>query len=345
MLLSCNKCDIMKEQLIKYIKEVVGFQMLIHQLSTAIKGKLPLYLRDEYQWFEAELEDKKCLFAVVNTENFGGISQFGKHFQKVKEITEMPVVAVFDYLEAYNRKRLIEKKIAFVVPDKQLYIPEFIIDLREYSIAAKKKKGALNPLAQQILLLFILDKENKFEIEQLTFKSLAALFGTNPMGITRAVESLKNQELIEIIGDKEKTIHFIADKRNLWLMAKKHRIFINPVQIRVFVDELPQNINLLHAYDNALTEYTDINPVRQEYYAIEKGMFQALKKTNALINENTYEGRFCFEVWKYNPMTINKLLFENNQTVDPLSLLLCYDDNYDERVEMAMEQIERDFIW
>jgi hypothetical protein len=344
-MLLCNKYDIMKEQLIQYIKEVVGFQMLINPLNADLKGKLPLYLRDEYQWFEAELEDKKCLFAVVNNENAGGISQLGKHFQKVKEITEMPVVAVFDYLEAYNRKRLIEKKIAFVVPEKQLYIPEFIIDLREYSIATKKKKGALNPLAQQILLLFILDKVNKLEVEQLTFKRLAELLGTNPMGITRAVESLKNQELIDIIGDKEKTIHFIASKRNLWLMAKKHRIFINPVQKRVFVDELPQNINLLRAYDNALTEYTDINPARQEYYAIDKGMFQALKKTNALINENSYEGRYCFEVWKYNPMTINKLLFENNQTVDPLSLLLCYDDNYDERVEMAMEQIENKYLW
>ena len=44
-------------------------------------------------------------------------------------------------------------------------------------------------------------------------------------------------------------------------------------------------------------------------------------------------------------MTINKLLFENNQTVYPLSLLLCYDDNYDERVEMAMEQIENKYLW
>lgn len=335
----------MKEQLIKYIKEVVGFEIFIHQLNATIKGKLPLYLRNEYQWYEVILENRQCLFAVINDGSNAGISQLEKQFKKVKEITEMPVVAVFDYLEAYNRKRLIEKKIAFIVPDKQLYIPEFIIDLREYSLATKKKKGALSPMAQQILLLFILDKQNKLEIEQLTFKTLAVLLDTNPMGITRAVESLKNQNLIEIIGDKEKTIRFIADKGRLWMMAKEQSIFINPVLKRVYVDEIPQNINLLHTHDNALTEYTDINPARQEYYAIEKGMFQALKKTKALINENNYEGRYCIEVWKYNPLTIKKLLFENTQAVDPLSLVLCYMDTHDERVEMAMEQIENEYLW
>lgn len=335
----------MKDQLIKYIKEVVGFEILIHQLNAAIKGKLPLYLRDEYQWYEVILENRQCLFAVINDESNAGISQLEKQFQKVKEITEMPVVAVFEYLEAYNRKRLIEKKIAFIVPDKQLYIPEFIIDLREYSIAAKKKKGALSPMAQQILLLFILDKHNKLEIEQLTFKRLAVLLNTNPMGITRAVENLKNQNLIEIKGEKEKNIHFIADKGKLWMMAKEQRIFINPVMEKVYVDEIPQNINLLQTYDNALTEYTDINPTRQEYYAIEKSMFQALKKTKALINENKYEGRYCLEVWKYNPLTIKKLLFEKTQAVDPLSLVLCYNDIHDERVEMAIEQIENEYLW
>ncbi len=335
----------MKELLIKYINEVVGFQILVHQLDTAIKGTLPLYLRDAYQWYEAEIESRQCLFAVVDHENYGGINQLGKHFNKVKEITKLPVIAVFDSLEAYNRKRLIEKKIAFVVPNKQLYIPEFIIDIREYNKAAKKKKGNLTPMAQQILILFILDKYNKLEIEKLPFKDLAGLLNTNPMSITRAVESLKNQELIEITGEKEKTIHFIDSKRDLWMTAKKHNIFINPVIKRVFIDKLPQNINLLKSNDNALTEYTDINPTHQEYFAIENSIFQALKRTNALINENNYDGKYCIEVWKYNPLIINKLLFETNQIVDPLSLLLCYKDTYDERVEMALEQIENKYLW
>jgi hypothetical protein len=333
----------MKELLIKYIKEVVGIGILIHKLDSGTKKKLPLYLKDEYEWYEATLEKRKCLFAIA--ESYGSISQLENQLRKAKEITGMPVIAVFDYLEAYKRKRLIEKKLAFVVPNKQLYIPEFIIDLREYSTTAKKKEGTLSPMAQLILLIFILDKGNKLKIENLTFKKLAALLETNPMGITRAVGSLKNQGLIEIIGDKEKTIRFVANKGYLWKMAKESHILITPVMKRVYIDELPPTIHLLRAYDNALSEYTDINPVKQEYYAIEKSMFQSLKKTNTLVNENSYQGKYCIEVWKYNPLTINKLLFEKAQKVDPLSLILCYKDTLDERVEMATEQIENEYQW
>ena len=344
-MLLCNLYDIMKERLVSYLRKVVGFEILILQPKASVIGKLPLYLRDEYKWHEVILENRPCLFAMIDNENHAGINQIGKQFQKVKEITGMPVVAVFDSLEAYNRKRLIEKKIAFIVPDKQLYIPELIIDLREYSFTIKKKKDTLSPMAQQILLLFLLDSHNKLEIQELAFKKLAELLKTNPMGITRAVESLKNQELIEIIGDKERTLHFAAERDELWMMAKEQDILINPVLKKVFIDELPQNTQFLRCFDNALTEYTDMNPARQEYYAIEKKMYYALKKANKLFNENKYEGKYCIEVWKYDPTTIITLLFKNTKVVDPLSLFLCYLNTEDERIEMAMEQIEKEFIW
>ncbi|NOQ24357.1 MAG: MarR family transcriptional regulator [Bacteroidales bacterium] len=335
----------LKEQLIAYIKEIVGFEIIVQEVSNALNSKLPLYLKEEYKWYHAILEQRDCLFAVIDDANYAGISQTGKHFEKIKNITGMPVIAVFNNLEAYNRKRFIEKKIAFVVPGKQLYIPELIIDLKEYSNTVKKKTSTISPVAQQLLLLFLLDKQNTLHIEEKTFKDLAALLETNPMGVTRAVESLKNHDLIEVMGEKEKKLRFLLDRLNLWKTALTQNIFINPVMRQIYIDELPQNIKLLRCYDNALTEYTDINPVRQEYYAIEKNMYQAFKKTNALINENKYEGRYCIEVWKYNPSTIIKLLFEDAQVVDPLSLFLCYKDTHDERIEMAMEQIEKEFIW
>jgi len=200
-------------------------------------------------------------------------------------------------------------------------------------------------MAQQLLLLFLLDKHNKLKIEELSFKNLAILLKTNPMGVTRAVESLKNQKIIEIIGDKEKTIRFANDKQSIWTNAKEQNLLINPVLKRIFIDELPRQIRLLHCSDNALAEYTDINPVKQEYYAIDKSMYYALKKTNALVNENNREGEYCFEVWKYDPATIIDHLFKKTQVVDPLSLFLCYKDNRDERIEMALEQIENEYVW
>jgi hypothetical protein len=335
--------NIMKT-LIAYIKDVVGLEIEIQPLARAVIDKLPMYLTEGYQWHKIVLADRPCILAQMKEANAFGIAQIEKHFVLVRKITQLPVIAIFDKLEAYNRKRLIEKRIAFIVPDKQLYIPEFLIDLKEFGVADKKKQSTLTPVAQQLFLIFILDKKNNLKLENLTFKELAYLLGTNPMGITRAVENLKYHEVIEVTGDKEKFIRFIFDRQQTWHNAEHRNILINPVLKRVYVDEKPQGIFMLRSYNSALPEYSDINPTRQEFYALEKNRFYALQKNNTLINANKQEGEYCIEVWKYNPETVTNKLLSNTQVVDPLSLYLCYTEIQDERVEMAKEQIIQKFI-
>jgi DNA-binding transcriptional regulator YhcF (GntR family) len=330
--------------LIAYIKEVVGLEIEIQPLARTVLEKLPMYLIEGYQWYKIVLAGRLCILAQMKEENAFGIAQIEKHFEQVKKITQLPVIAIFDKLEAYIRKRLIEKRIAFIVPDKQLYIPEYLIDLREYGIADKKKQSTLTPVAQQIFLIFILDKQNDIKLENLTFKELANLLVTNPMGISRAVENLKNNELIDVTGEKEKFIRFLFDRQQMWHNAERRNILINPVLKRVYVDEKPQGIFMLRSYNSALPEYSDLNPTRQEFFAIEKNMFYALQKNNTIINANKHEGEYCIEVWKYNPETVTNKLLSNTQVVDPLSLYLCYTDNQDERVEMAKEQIIQKFV-
>ena len=346
MMLSSKISDInnIMKTLIAYIKDVVGLEIEIHPLVRAVIDKLPMYLTEGYQWHKIVLADRPCILAQMKEANAFGIAQIEKHFVLVRKITQLPVIAIFDKLEAYNRKRLIEKRIAFIVPDKQLYIPEFLIDLKEFGVADKKKQSTLTPVAQQLFLIFILDKKNNLKLENLTFKELAYLLGTNPMGITRAVENLKYHEVIEVTGDKEKFIRFIFDRQQTWHNAEHRNILINPVLKRVYVDEKPQGIFMLRSYNSALPEYSDINPTRQEFYAIEKNRFYALQKNNTLINANKQEGEYCIEVWKYNPETVTNKLLSNTQVVDPLSLYLCYTEIQDERVEMAKEQIIQKFI-
>jgi hypothetical protein len=60
---------------------------------------------------------------------------------------------------------------------------------------------------------------------------------------------------------------------------------------------------------------------------------------------NKDEGKICLEVWKYSPGRIWGDLFRFHNSVDPLSLYISLQDSADERVEMAMEQIIREFQW
>ena len=63
------------------------------------------------------------------------------------------------------------------------------------------------------------------------------------------------------------------------------------------------------------------------------------------MNPNAYEGRYALEVWKYNPLALVDELPNDGIVVDPLSLYLSMQDNRDERIEMALDQIIENFIW
>jgi hypothetical protein len=88
-----------------------------------------------------------------------------------------------------------------------------------------------------------------------------------------------------------------------------------------------------------------LNTSRQEYFAIEKTVFYGLQKSNVLVNPNEYEGMYALEVWKYNPLTLVDELPNDMAVVDPLSLYLSVKNSRDERIEMALDQILKKYIW
>jgi DNA-binding transcriptional regulator YhcF (GntR family) len=330
--------------LVVYIKDIIGLELEIKALEKDMLSKLPMYLKEGYIWNNAKIANRPFILAETIEENNFSIAQIQTHFEQVRTTFSLPVVAVLHKLEAYNRKRLIERRIAFIVPNKQLYLPDFLINFIEYRQIAKKTQIQLTPTAQQLLLLYLLDKFDKTEIVNKTFKELAVLLSTNPMGITRAVENLKQLELVDIISEKEKYIHFRMDKNELWNCAEREKILINPILKKVFVDERPQGA-FLQSNASALPEYTNMNPSRQQYLAVEKSLYYALRKSNALINENEREGKYCLEIWKYNPEPLIVNMNNESSVVDPLSLYLSLKDSQDERIEMALEQIIEQAIW
>ena len=327
------------KKLTAYIKSVLGIELEIQPLDNSILNNLPMYLREGYRWHKAILAGRTCILAELKDANDFGVAQIEKHFEQAKTTFNLPIIAVFGKMEAYNRKRLIERRVAFILPDKQLYMPEFFIDLKEYGKAVKKETKTLTPTAQQLFLLHILDRNQNKLLEQKTFKELAVLLKTNPMAITRAAENLKQHELIDVIGDKEKFIRFNLDRHQLWHETLNRNLLINPVIKQVYVDEKPSGYFMLHSNASALPEYSEMNPSRQEFYAIDKNDFYELQRKNGLVNTNNHEGRYCLEVWKYNPELLTEMALPDSSVVDPLSLYLSLKDNHDERIEMALEQI------
>ena len=346
MLLSkINDIVLIMKRLIAYIKDIIGASIEIHLLQKKELDKLPMYLHEGYIWHKAVLGQRLCILAEMKEDNGFSIAQIEKHFEQVKAALGLPVIGVFKQLEAYNRKRLIEKKVAFVVPEKQLYVPDFFIDLKEFGINAKETHEKLTPTAQLLLLYHILNKEENKQFYKKTFQELAVMLRTNPMGISRAVNNLKYHELIDVTGGKEKFIQFRLERHELWQEAEQRNLLVTPVLKRVYIDEKPEDLLMLRSNESALPEYSDMNASRQEFYAIDKNVFYGLQKKHALINANEKEGRYCLEVWKYHPETLAGEVRNKAAVVDPLSLYLSLKDSHDERIEMALEQIIEHFIW
>lgn len=333
------------EELIKYIKEAINVDLEINKFEKSDFDKLPMFIESLYVLYSTELFNQQLILIKYKNEEDFSIKQAKIHFEMIRNVKQRKVVLVLDKLNSIMRKRLVEKGINFIVPNKQLFLPELLIQLQE-SFSTIKPKGEtqkLLPLAQLILLYHFLHRE--VMIEQFSFKQLAQKFQYTQMAISKAVENLKQLSLITVTGEKEKSIRFTLARTELWHEIETRNLFVNPVFKSVYVDEIPRNVKLLQSYTSALPEYSDVNPSNQQYFAIEKALFYQLEKENGFVNINPTEGIYCLEVWKYDPAKLADNMEDSKQAVDPLSLYLCLRNSVDERIEIALEQLLKTYLW
>lgn len=342
------------EYLNKYIQEILGETIHLEKLTK----NMPFHIHLSYNVYRTRiLNNEIILIENKNIEDFK-ILQTEKHIEILRDSFNTPIVLLLNELASYNRLRLIEKRINFIVAGKQIYLPSLLMDFRESFMPHKEhkkhKKDTLIPSAQMIVLYHLFNKS--IDIKNLSFREIAEKMEYTSMTITKAIKSLKQFDLIEInrykskIDDswnrtREKRIIFTDDRRNLWIKIKNNNYFCDPVIKKVYIDEIPNHTKLLLSGESALAEYSDMNPSRQRIFAIEKNAYYALKKSNELLNENKNEGLYCLEVWKYNPQTLANIFNENENIVDPLSLYCSFIHDSDERIQMALEQIENKYLW
>lgn len=335
------------KQTLRYMQETLGIQPTVTPIAKSYLDRLPMYIHETFKLYSTDFFNTEIILAELKNDDKLSIQQTEKQVIQIKKLLNHKVVVVLENVQAYNRKRLIAKGINFIVPGKQLYMPDLLIDLRENFVNPKTKQAneSLLPSAQFLLIYHIIHRQQQRKLEGHPFKEIAQKLGYTPMAITNAIENLKCHALVEVEGDKEKFIRFRYDRHELWTIAHQQKLLLNPVIKTVYVDEKPKDLFLLQSNTSALPKFTDLNPSRQEYYAIEKNVFYSLQKSKALVNPNAYEGRYALEVWKYNPLALVDELPNDGIVVDPLSLYLSMQDSRDERIEMALDQLLENFIW
>lgn len=299
--------------------------------------KLPLYLKGNYDFYSGHLAGQKVIWAEVKNQESATPDQLKKQSEVLQEfLGHVPVVFVFETLDTWQRKRLIEKKVGFAEPFKQLYIPQLFIQIRE----SGRKEILFTPVSKilkppaQYLLLYHLQVEI---LEEKPFQEIARLMNYSPMTVSRSVRELSALGLLTIDGkSKEKTIRFNERGRALWEKALLN--LSSPVRETWYWDHPHKNEYIRFSGEMALAHYSMLSATAQSVYAIGKEAFR-LTKTKFKGLDKKY-GHHKMEIWHYDPTSLTSI-----SEVDQLSLYLTLKDHEDERVQGALHHMINEMKW
>lgn len=318
----------------KYLEETLGVEITI--LSWKEQKKLPFFLVDAYVFFEMSLLNNSCLLMVSKEDNESTPNTIQKHWEQVTKRWIATCIYISKTISSYNRKRLIQHHIPFVIPNNQIYIPELGLDLREHFKKQRIRKEFFSPATQVVIIFALLREKN----ERLIPSELANKLDYSLMTMTRVFNELEVAGIGKIINKgKERWWIFEETKKDLWEQTKS--MLRSPIRSREWMKlwpkaKFPKTLSGL----SALAETTMINHPLIPIYAMG---IEEYKQTNVFKGFQLSPGDEAdleLEIWNYNPK-----LFSEQGRVDPFSLYLSLRDTKDERIEAALEESLEKIKW
>lgn len=309
-----------------YLKRVLGIKAIYEDRPLE---HIPNYIRARYTLQCVWLNEQRVVFLYPKTE-LEQVKVVKKHVERVMESTGYPTALVLKRITTRQKEYLLREKIAFIVDEKQIYLPFMAVYLQECCNAEKISRDEILPSAQVLLLHFIYKGAN-----ELTTSQAAKALGLTPTSISRASRQLEEMELLKTrkVG-VQKILFSDAVPKELFYRAEKS--LISPVKRTVYVPKEMVNIELQESSYSALSEYSMLNAPRVRYYASDKISQWSDCMTNSLLESSS---QVAVEMWRYNPKKLSAY-----KAVDVLSLALSLRDDADERVGEAVEEMLKN-LW
>ncbi len=304
---------------------------------------LPAFVGRIYEPYRGRIFDRDYVLLVCTAKNQPTPGQVEKHAEIARSALGQNVAFVFPTLSTYDRKRLIQRRIPFIVPGRQTYLPMVMIDLREKS-PTRPAIGGQRPEAlsapAQVLLLFHL--QAKADSADWQLNQWADVLGYSRMTLSRVYRELLSADLCRPRGKgRQVVMRFSAEHRTLWEKATAY--LRSPVaghcQARIpHRDGLP----LYQAGASALARFSILAAGRAETFAMSSSRYRAALEDGKLIRVPYAEDdTVVIERWHYAP----GLLSSNRHVVDPLSLYLSLQQDQDERVQAALKEMLEALPW
>lgn len=362
-----------------YVESVLGLKLRLKPWEHV--KILPYVLRDRYEFFVTEILGAKCLILKEHPQREASVADVAKHMQAINKLLEKKLpetsdlmVFVTDALPSYDRKRLVEKGVQFIVPGNQLYLPAFGMDLREYYRQRLEKPQVLSPATQSMLIqLLIKGWQPRLLTTRSTFEKS---FTYAKMTVTRAIKELTDLDIVQPGKEMgEAAIFFHLSPKETWEMAKDY--MRTPVKKTLWLNAIPEAFDtpMLLAGEAALAEmsllaspkvpgfamttaqFDHIRELAQSdhlqkvntAYGVEIGFWGSTSKTAKSKRETTFpyfevpqnHAACCIQFWNYEPLHSNIAI----GVVDPFSLYLSLKDDHDDRVQMCLDEMMESVKW
>jgi hypothetical protein len=323
------------DNLAPYLRHTLGIEVVPAPWPCA--DQLPFHLRDTYTFHEVQLLGVSCLLMQDHGDVGQSPASIRKHLDMVGASWSGELVYVRERVTAYNRKRLIEHKVPFVIPGNQMYLPLLGIDFREHFRTARLAPDKFSPSTQVLIINLLLrgTRSAKFSPSE-----MAEQLGYSTMTMTRAFNELESAGLGEIFQKgRERILRFHKPESHTWQKAQPY--LRSPVRKRIFIDSPDTRPPGLHAGLTALANYTMLSAPFGPVVALGARDWASVKQ-DLQSREIPYAepGAWEIQVWSYDPG-----LCAADNTVDRLSLYLSLKDDRDERVEDALEEMVKGLAW
>ncbi|MFO7902273.1 MAG: hypothetical protein R6U98_06415 [Pirellulaceae bacterium] len=317
-----------------YLLEVLG--VAVSPARWSAEGRLPLFLRSGYSFYEAQILELPCLLMADQGEESPAAATIRKHMEHVRSKWTGEIIYVRSQLAAYQRKRLIEQKVPFIVPGNQMYLPMLGIDLREHFRRLRQAASTLSPATQVVVLHALLCSDERLH----TPTELAERLGYTKMTMTRVFNELDAEDLGHIsMQGRQRCLTFKGARQELWQKALP--FLRSPVKQRQHVRLTAHKRIGSIAGLSALASYSMLAAPSISTVATSVGRWRAFQQRDDFARTAADDPESQqVEVWSYDPD-----LFSHGQLVDRLSLFLSLRDNEDERVEAAMEEMMEAVSW
>lgn len=339
MLDYCDMLDIsLPQQTVRYLNQVLGGES-VRVAPNGDTAQLPYFLQDTYEVLPGELLGQPITLACVKGRQPLAAQQVGQHAKRLRELLHALVIIALPKVAPGERKQLIANGVAFVVPNTQLFVPQLGMILTERFGAEPPREQELASPATQALLVWFLNHHPVTETWH-PFQEAAAL-GYAGMTATRAVRELLHFDLFELeVRGRAKYLKLKGTRRDLWEKAKPHLRAPVLRTMWTYDRRILEVTAARWAGESALARLTMVNEPQQQVVAITAEAAQQARQAGIFFEPREIADGIAVQLWRYVPGMQAK-----EKTVDPLSLWLSLRDKRDDRIQMALDEIERKFPW